>query len=681
MKKSMRILLLLTAAFWPAAGFTADDEVKAIKKLDEVVVTATRTEEKLMDIPVNLQIITRDQIEESGITDIGDLMGKYVTGHLHRYSGTLTAVGLRGFKTDSHGDDIKGHVLILVDGHRVGTGNMAKLDIHNVERIEVIKGPASSLYGAAGVGGVVNIITRKGAKEFRATAKQELGSFSFIRSSASVEGTIAEKVGFFLSGVYQDQQEYQTPRYGTVYNTWDTRKNIGGNFTYFFNDNHDLRLGGNFADISGGSPSWLNGNYTSYDPDETDNYDKSHQNYDLEYNGLFLDGRLHWRSLGYYLWDKNKWYTGLKSNDVFTEYIDETLGTDQQLTIDLIPYNKLVLGVTYDFLEKEGEQVAAGGVQTAPYTPNMEYTTYSAYAQDSIDLLDNRLNIVVGARYDKFEVMTKKPTNVTINITEREVDFDHVSPKIGASYKLFDNFLRVRANIGQGFKPPSADQLSAQYERASWWGTQRYLGNPDLEPETATTYEGGFDISNEWIDFGVTYFYTDYEDKIQTAAKQVTFQGKQWTTWENLGESHIQGFDFSLDWRISRMMNWEPQLSLYSNLTFNTEKRDEENDTELQYISDYEIKSGLRFHHHQTSATLSHVLIGPQDITAWNGMIFLGVQEKESFDFWDFTFKQGFLDNWQAEIKILNLFNDFYEWVYAYPMPERQLRFGISWTF
>lgn len=677
MKKYFWGVLLTAALCFPGMIYAQTaTEGASVKKLDDVVVTATKTEEKIMDIPIDVQVISSEQIEMSGATNVGDLLGKYVTGHLHRYNGLLTAAGLRGFRTESMGDDVKGKVLILIDGHRVGTGNLAKIPVDNIERIEVIKGPASSLYGAAGMGGVINIITKKGGGDFKTTLKQEVGSFGYQKSSISGTGSLGEKFSYFLSGAYQFMDNYDTPDNGEVYNTEDERKTFSGNLTYCFNENHDIRIGGSYANLEGEYPEWLNYETdTTYDPDYKAAYDKSHQNYDLEYNGSFLDGRIHWKALGYYLWDKNQWYTAADGDDdTYTKYEDDTWGTDQQFAIKLIPKNEIVVGGTYDNLTKEGWGKYEGA-ETNAYTPNMDYITSAVYLQDSVDLLDNRLNIIAGVRYDLYEVTTKESNTGTYSdFDERTEEFDHISPKIGASYKIYEDLMRVRANVGQGFKAPSAHELSAEYEI---WGTQ-YLGNSDLDPEIATTYEAGFDISHDLVDFGLTYFYTKYEDMIQYASEPVTHEGSEWTTWENVGEATISGFELNVNWRVSRHFDWTPSLSLYSNMSFNTIKEDDEADEDLTYISDYEIKSGLQFGYEKTRATLSNVWIGPQEIDNWDTYV---TETKDSFNYWDLTVKQGLFDKWDLDVSITNLFNQDYSWVRGNPMAERTFTVGLSYCF
>jgi len=87
------------------------------------------------------------------------------TGHVHKYPGMLTSrVAVRGLPNDAHGDILKSKVLVLVDSGYAGTVNLAKLLVDEIERIEIVKGPASVLYGSQAMGGVINIITKKPKK-------------------------------------------------------------------------------------------------------------------------------------------------------------------------------------------------------------------------------------------------------------------------------------------------------------------------------------------------------------------------------------------------------------------------------------------------------------------------------------------------------------------------------------
>lgn len=185
---TMMVMLVLTAF----SAWTADaEEPKDKQSVEDLVVTATRTAGRPIDVPVETQVITQDQIQMSGAMDIGDLIGKYVTGHYHKYSGLLSPIGMRGVRTDGHGEDIKGPALILIDGHRIGTGNAAKIALDRIERVEVTKGAASALYGSAALGGVINLITKKGDGDLSATLSADYGSFDYYKGQISGGGSVS----------------------------------------------------------------------------------------------------------------------------------------------------------------------------------------------------------------------------------------------------------------------------------------------------------------------------------------------------------------------------------------------------------------------------------------------------------------------------------------------------------
>ncbi len=91
------------------------------------MVTASRYKESIKDTPMNVEVIGQKEIEASSAKDLGELLAEKGIGTIREYPGTLTSVGIRGFRTDTHGNDLLGHVLILLDGRRAGTGNVAKI--------------------------------------------------------------------------------------------------------------------------------------------------------------------------------------------------------------------------------------------------------------------------------------------------------------------------------------------------------------------------------------------------------------------------------------------------------------------------------------------------------------------------------------------------------------------------
>ena len=142
-----------------------DDDSVAINKfnLDEVVVTATRTPKRLSQSPVITQVVTARQIEDRGLSDIKSLLTQEIPGLVFNEVGFGTSINLQGLGGK--------HILFLVDGERMAgeTGDnidYQRLDLNNIERIEIVQGAASALYGSQAMGGVINIITRKQKKPF-----------------------------------------------------------------------------------------------------------------------------------------------------------------------------------------------------------------------------------------------------------------------------------------------------------------------------------------------------------------------------------------------------------------------------------------------------------------------------------------------------------------------------------
>jgi len=199
MKKQVSVLVLCTlfsldAGVTLAAGDgqptgTAGDAVAGVETINgktSLTITASRIPESRSGVSANLSVIDREEIDRSGADSVGDLIAEKGIGHVHKYpGGSNTSIGIRGFRTDTHGNDLQGHVLVLLDGRRAGTGNLAKIMTVNVERIEIIRGPGAVQYGSGGMGGVVNIITRQGRSD---SAFVEAGGGSFGEFGGSSGG-------------------------------------------------------------------------------------------------------------------------------------------------------------------------------------------------------------------------------------------------------------------------------------------------------------------------------------------------------------------------------------------------------------------------------------------------------------------------------------------------------------
>jgi iron complex outermembrane receptor protein len=182
-----------------AAGQAQDGGLKTIK-LDELVVTATKTEAALKEVPAAVTVISREQIANQNLPngDIGDLLRSVPGISLRRaYAPFPASANLRGAGSDS--------TVYLVNGIPLDWQISQTIAPEMIAKVEIIRGPASALYGANASGGVVNIILKDGAKENQLALSSGAGSFGRFRGAASAEGHV-NNFGYALAGFYEDAE-------------------------------------------------------------------------------------------------------------------------------------------------------------------------------------------------------------------------------------------------------------------------------------------------------------------------------------------------------------------------------------------------------------------------------------------------------------------------------------------
>ena len=242
---------------------------------------------------------------------------------------------------------------------------------------------------------------------------------------------------------------------------------------------------------------------------------------------------------------------------------------------------------------------------------------------------------------------------------------------------LLTDFLKLRANYGEAFKMPSAKQLAGNFP--GWSGN--FVGNPDLDPEQSETYEGGMDFSYASFNSSLTYFYTDFKDKIQTVS---TSDGD--TTWENVGEATIEGVEAEISCDAGALLGWDFELKPYANLVYLTKYEDKEIHKDLNYTSDINLSYGITFSDFDgLSANLNFAYIGEQKITDYEGGSY-GVIEKGGFTVADFTISKRIHDfenygGLTLRGAIQNLLDKEYEYVQGYPMPGRSFFLGLRYNY
>lgn len=673
MKKQVSVLVLCTlfsldAGVTLAVGDgqptgTAGDAVAGVETINgktSLTITASRIPESRSGVSANLSVIDREEIDCSGADSVGDLIAEKGIGHVHKYpGGSNTSIGIRGFRTDTHGNDLQGHVLVLLDGRRAGTGNLAKIMTFNVERIEIIRGPGAVQYGSGGMGGVVNIITRQGRSD---SAFVEAGGGSFGEFGGSAGGALKAK-GFDFAGAVSrsTMDDYKTGSGVTFANTgFDAQTGVSLNAGYEFAAGN--RFGVIVTGFDGdhaGDPGYLSAN-------DTDNYsDKGNYSVDGSYNGQNSTGRWQWMGRYFFGQDENKWMDPIQSNaSGWDNGLESSNTTDQQGAQAQISgaFGALHLTTGMDWLRYEVEN-----------TWNPKQTSYdnpALFLLAGVGVLDERLTFSGGVRQDWYSVEVEQPAG-------RDEDTSHFTPQLGVAWMVTDA-LKLRGQVAQGFVMPSADQLAIDMVT---FGTHT-VGNPYLDPEKTLTWEGGVEYAENGLSGALTFFTTDFDDKIV----YVRLPGNT-RSYSNLGSATISGVEAELSYDIGAPLRWAWEVRPFVDMTILTRYEDEATGVDLTYTSDVTLSTGLSFGDGDGfSGRVNVAYTGPQQVQDWEMTSTGAVVDLDSFTVTDLMLSYRFLHseklgNFTVRGELRNLFDEDYAYVKGYPMPGLSMWAGLKWEF
>ena len=660
MKKYYPALLCPLLVTMSAQATLASEPASQPTMMDEVVVTASRMAESKKDVSANVTTITSEDIRQSASRSVGDLLAEEGLGHIQKYPGSLISVGIRGFRTDTHGNDLQGHVLVLLDGRRAGTGNLAKILTKNVERIEIIRGPGAVQYGSAGMGGVINVITRQGEKN---SVFLEGGGGSFDTGEGSIGGTVNQNgVDFAGSFTYGTSGDYDTGSGNRYENTGiNYETGMSANLGYSFSENNRLGLIFTRFDVDeAGNPGYFSEN------DLDDYTDKENYSVDVNFTGQCPITGSNLLVRYFFGKDENSWQDNTGSDPSgWDDGVASKNKTDQQ-------------GAQVQASKSFGPATITGGFDWLDYevenswTPNK--TTYSnpaLFLLGKTSFLEDRLTANIGLRYDWYDVKVEEPAG-------RDEDQSRFTPQIGLAWMVMDE-LKIRVQYAQGFMMPSADQLAADFDSFG----SRVVGNPDLDPEKSSTYEGGLDFSKSGFNSALTYFHTDFEDKIST---DYLADGSK--TWKNLGDATISGIEAELSYDLGMPLGWAWEVRPYLNLTILTQYEDDTTGEDLQYVSGSNVAGGLVVGNGDgIFCRLNVAYIGDQDVQDWeSGAYPTPVVKLDSFAVADLTgsyrvYENEHLGAFTVRGEVRNLFDEDYAFVKGYPMPGRSFFVGLRWDY
>ena len=475
---------------------------ESVETLTEIVVTATRVEESPQDVTQDITVITKDDIEKKGVEFITDALESYTDIGIVQNGGVgkNATLFLRGGSPNQ--------VLMMIDGVKVkspttGSLDLAGIIIDDIERIEVIKGPQSTLYGSEAMAGVINIITKKGKGKPKLTVSAEGGSFSTYKTTASISGA-KDVWDYRVTASYFDTGGISAAKSGTEADGY-TNKSISTKIGLMPSDKLGIELNLKyFEDVSElDSYSWGVGMVDDL------NYVQDGKHYLISAKSMLsvLDSyeqTLTLSSIG----------DNLKFEDPDTSSNRTSIDTTMQ-TVDW-QHNLYIKDTTWTGgIEYRKE---AGEIKD---NFNKEVDNKAFYLNGKVKLADDSFILNAGLRNDEHKTAGIKTTY-----------------RIGGLYDFKPHGLRLKGNFGTGFRAPSLNELYYPF-----------FGNTNLKPEKSESYDIGIekDLYVDRLLLNAAYFNQQYQDIIEYDFETFTAQ--------NVGKAEVKGIELGLAATITEDVN------------------------------------------------------------------------------------------------------------------------------
>lgn len=537
-KPNVLFLALMTSGLFTTTSTWANAD--AIKTLDPIVVTATRSEKKLTDSPIRTEVVSENELKRTNASTLKDALENIpgiLLREIHGKSGY--EISLQGLSSDQ--------VLVLIDGLPLAasTGSTVDLDqylIASVDHIEVIKGAASAQYGSAAMGGVINIITKKVADGVSVSGQVDIGSYGkqnangkaasinnhhekikieasngdfkgrFSADQLKSDGFAVDPALYPLQGDEQNRQQY------SIYGAWQPSDqfSIWVDFNDYQETDHQRSL--NFVPpfylkqykvediqrqrLSAGSKFTLLNNIQV-------DIKGVHETYDTT-STQTLDGYL----------------SALRNSD------QENNHFSSQVSLPTWYRQNWQLG--YDWHEEKLDQSNNGKFELQGGAVSRDRNEF--YLQNDAQLTD-QLDVVVGWRF------------------QNDDDFgDHNAFKLSSKYRFYEQnelFADLRLSYGQGYRVPNLKERFYSFDH-SYLG-YIVIGNPNLKPESSNSYQLGLSlVKNEFWNANINLFWNDVKDLIQTDYDNAqVVNGITQYSYSNVAQAETKGIETTAQWHIS----------------------------------------------------------------------------------------------------------------------------------
>ena len=530
----------------------ADEVSPDVFALPDIIVTATKTDMDKKEVPSTVEVITQEDIKARGAHSLKDIMRSAANISLIRSTGR-DAISIRGFESRFS--------TILIDGKRISSEidqnyELDRISLENVERIEIVRGPASSLYGTDALGGIVNVITKR-AKDPAFAMQFDHGRYSSADTNQyqfTFDSGKRGQYGVVISGS-QFENDKSLKGNGTAYAPFGKRRNISLRLDYQPTDKETFTLTSSYMDEDTQEYTYKQTaagatKVNLHDDNERYEYSLSYSKRDADAN-LFLRAYLS----EYY----KKTYVYNLTSGVFMTYGEShrTLpGFEARLTQNAGVDHILTYGGEY-----RPEKFRGTGVRTGQGIFNVFYGG-KTFPGSGIDIDYSALYV-----QDEWQVSPKLLAVTSLRYDDSNQFESNLSPKVGFTYKASSDS-RVKLNLSKGFRSPTPNQL---YINSSVNRNGRMItlvGNPGLESEKSDSYELSFEQDWGKATGKVTYFTNKMTDMIEEVAVSTTQ-----SQYENISKATIQGVETELLYPLSDRLTWSANYSYLDAVNDSTSTR------------------------------------------------------------------------------------------------------------
>jgi vitamin B12 transporter len=568
--------------------------------LNPVVVTATRFETRKEKLAQKITLITKEDIQMTPSLDLTDIVRKTAAVDVIQYPNLSSGIGIRGFRPQFSG--LNQRTLLLIDGRAAGATNLSQINLNGIERIEVLKGPASSLYGSQAMGGVINVITRRSKGATQGNAFLEYGSFETLQAGFNAGGNLTNKLDYDASFSYFERaRDYRIGKNNLFRNAFgysDAQKNYTAQpvesvdettadgqrrpFTQLHYFSGSARLGYQLTDkwrvdvrgerfqakdvespgeISSGSTEAskkdvdrsaldvaLTGTIGNHSPSlKVFGSEENTKNFTLNVSGKpvipFRSAQMH-----------NAW-KGIQLKDVWK-----------------IGQHAVTFGYDYLNASTTSRRWTNDTTERAPTQPAYAIISSAFFAQALLNF--GKLTVQPGIRYDNITFDVKETALLPTYKSGKKTN-PFTSPSLGITYELIP-FVRAKAAIGRAFVTTDAYSVAGYNEiRDSKGRIAVTAGNADLKNESSVSWDLGlsFNKPKSGLSASATYFSTKVDNRI---AKIITTVNEPLpnkdvivsrATFVNAADAEISGLETEISYDFGVLNSYRYMLRAFWNGT------------------------------------------------------------------------------------------------------------------